>query len=132
MLSNQSGVARGYFGEPRDVILIDGKILTVDAKDSIVEAVAIAKGKIVAVGSTAEIQRLAGSATQTIDLNGAQSVASLITPVPGGVGPTTIAVLIEQSEIRHRVRPRSRPRLRDARPTAPRRAACAWTTSTST
>jgi len=27
----------------------------------------------------------------------ALSVASLITPVPGGVGPTTIAVLIEQT-----------------------------------
>ncbi len=33
-----------------DMILIDGKILTVDAKDSVAEAVAIAKGKIVAVG----------------------------------------------------------------------------------
>jgi adenine deaminase len=51
-----------------DLILIDGKILTVDAKDSIVEAVAIAKGKIVAVGSTAEIQGRAGRATRVVDL----------------------------------------------------------------
>ena len=32
-----------------------------------------------------------------VDFSGAASVAGLITPVPGGVGPTTIAVLIEQT-----------------------------------
>ncbi len=32
-----------------------------------------------------------------VDFSEAVSVASLITPVPGGVGPTTIAVLIEQT-----------------------------------
>ena len=53
-----------------DLILIHGKILTVDAKDSIVEAVAIAKGKIIAVGSTVDIRRQAarprGSSTFTV------------------------------------------------------------------
>ena len=61
-----------------DLILINGKILTVDAKDSIVEAVAIAKGKIVAVGSTAEIQRRAGPATRVIDLHGLTATPGLI------------------------------------------------------
>lgn len=32
-----------------------------------------------------------------VDFSGAASVAGLITPVPGGVGPTTIAMLIEQT-----------------------------------
>jgi methylenetetrahydrofolate dehydrogenase (NADP+)/methenyltetrahydrofolate cyclohydrolase len=32
-----------------------------------------------------------------IDFDGASQVASLITPVPGGVGPMTIAVLLEQT-----------------------------------
>ena len=31
------------------------------------------------------------------DFEGARERASLITPVPGGVGPMTIAVLIEQT-----------------------------------
>ena len=35
-----------------DVVLINGKILTVNAKDSIVEAVAIQEGKITAVRET--------------------------------------------------------------------------------
>src|SRR5271170_5790392 len=61
-----------------DLILIDGKILTVDATDSIVEAVAIAKGKIVAVGSTAEIQRMAGPSTRVVDLHGLTATPGLI------------------------------------------------------
>src|SRR5271154_467408 len=61
-----------------DMILIDGKILTVDAKDSIAEAVAIAKGKIVAVGTTAQIQRLASPATRVIDLHGLTATPGLI------------------------------------------------------
>jgi predicted amidohydrolase YtcJ len=61
-----------------DLILINGKILTVDAKDSVVEAVAIAKGKIVAVGSSAEIQRRAGPGTQVVDLHGLTATPGLI------------------------------------------------------
>src|ERR1700733_1600117 len=61
-----------------DLILIDGKILTVDAKDSIVEAVAIAKGKIVAVGTSAQIQRLAVPATRVVDLHGLTATPGLI------------------------------------------------------
>ena len=61
-----------------DLILIDGKILTVDAKDSIAEAIAIAKGKIVAVGTSAQIQRLAGPATRVFDLHGLTATPGLI------------------------------------------------------
>ena len=61
-----------------DLILIHGKILTVDAKDSIVEAVAIAKGKIIAVGSTADIQRRAGPTTRVVDLHGLTATPGLI------------------------------------------------------
>src|SRR6202044_1087799 len=61
-----------------DLILINGKILTVDARDSIVEAVAIAKSKIVATGTTAEIQRRAGPATRVIDLHGLTATPGLI------------------------------------------------------
>jgi predicted amidohydrolase YtcJ len=61
-----------------DMILIHGKILTVDAKDSIVEAVAITQGRIVAVGSTADIQRQAGPGTRVVDLHGLTATPGLI------------------------------------------------------
>lgn len=53
-----------------DTILLNGKILTFDKNDSIVEAVAINEGKIVQVGETTEIERLAGNKTKWIDLKG--------------------------------------------------------------
>jgi len=51
-----------------DTILINGVVLTVDPKDSVAEALAIANGKILAVGTTANIRKLAGANTQVIDL----------------------------------------------------------------
>ena len=53
-----------------DKIFINGKILTVDANNSIAQAVAIKDGKIIAVGSTKEITALKTSATEIIDLKG--------------------------------------------------------------
>ena len=53
-----------------DLILVHGKILTVDARDSIAQAVAIRQGKIVAVGSDKEILQLAGAKARVIDLHG--------------------------------------------------------------
>jgi adenine deaminase len=53
-----------------DVILSNGKIITVDARFSIAQAVAIRGERIVAVGSNQEISRLAGPLTKKIDLRG--------------------------------------------------------------
>ncbi len=53
-----------------DSIYVNGKIVTVDAKDSTVSAMAVKDGKILAVGSDAEIEVLAGPATQKVDLGG--------------------------------------------------------------
>jgi predicted amidohydrolase YtcJ len=61
-----------------DLILINGKILTVDAKDSIAEAVAISAGKIVAVGSTGDVKKLAAKNAQVIDLHGRTATPGLI------------------------------------------------------
>jgi predicted amidohydrolase YtcJ len=51
-----------------DLLLYNGHVLTVDAQDSVKSAVAVAKGKIVAVGG--EELRRQYSAAQNIDLNG--------------------------------------------------------------
>jgi predicted amidohydrolase YtcJ len=61
-----------------DLILIHGKILTVDAKDSIAQAVAIRQGKIIAVGSDKKILQLAGSKAKVIDLHGRTATPGLI------------------------------------------------------
>ena len=53
-----------------DTILVNGKIVTVDGKDTVMEAVAVKDGRILKVGPTAEIKRLAGDRTQVIDLKG--------------------------------------------------------------
>ncbi len=60
-----------------ETILINGHVITVDAQFSIAQAVAIANGKFVAVGTNAEIRRLAGPATKVIDLQGQTAIPGL-------------------------------------------------------
>ena len=68
----------GATAETADVVLINGKILTVDAQDSIAEAVAIRRGKIVAVGSNGDITQRVGKGTRVIDLHGRTATPGLI------------------------------------------------------
>jgi predicted amidohydrolase YtcJ len=60
------------------LILFHGHILTVDSTDSVAQALAVSNGKIVAVGTDAEILRLAGSGTRRIDLQGQTVTPGLI------------------------------------------------------
>jgi predicted amidohydrolase YtcJ len=53
-----------------DVILTRGKIVTVDSRFSVAEALALRGGVIEAVGSAAEIESLAGPGTRVVDLRG--------------------------------------------------------------
>jgi predicted amidohydrolase YtcJ len=61
-----------------DTILVNGKILTVDRQFAIREAIAIRDGRIMAVGTTADVQKLAGPATRAIDLQGRTVIPGLI------------------------------------------------------
>jgi predicted amidohydrolase YtcJ len=61
-----------------DLILSNGKIVTVDKNFSVAEAVAVSKDKIVAVGTNKQIRKFAGSQTKTIDLKGKTVVPGLI------------------------------------------------------
>lgn len=60
-----------------DAILVNGKILTADAKNSTAEALAIRDGKILALGTSAEMRRLAGPATRVIDLQRRTAIPGL-------------------------------------------------------
>lgn len=53
-----------------DLILVNGKILTVDKRFSEVEAVAIADGRFLAVGNTRDVMRFKAAGTEVIDLKG--------------------------------------------------------------
>jgi len=61
-----------------DIILFNGKIITVDAHFSIAQAAAIRKGKLVAVGRNEDIAKLKGDSTHTIDLKGHAVIPGLI------------------------------------------------------
>lgn len=61
-----------------DLILINGRILTVDAKDSVAEGLAVSAGKIIAVGSSREMSALAGPHTYVLDLKGRTAAPGLI------------------------------------------------------
>jgi hypothetical protein len=61
-----------------DTILTNGKIITVDNRFQIAQAVAIRGERILAVGTNQEITRLAGPATRRIDLRGRAVVPGLI------------------------------------------------------
>jgi predicted amidohydrolase YtcJ len=63
---------------PADMILTNGKIITVDETFSIAQAVAVRGSRIVGVGTNQEITRLAGPNTRRIDLRGRAVVPGLI------------------------------------------------------
>jgi predicted amidohydrolase YtcJ len=64
--------------QPPELVLLDGKVVTVDADSSLREALAIRDGKIVALGSTTEVRRLAGPATRVVELDGRTVIPGLI------------------------------------------------------
>lgn len=61
-----------------DLILTNGKIITVDERFSIAQAVAIRGDRVVATGTDQEIARLAGPNTRRIDLKGKAVIPGLI------------------------------------------------------
>jgi predicted amidohydrolase YtcJ len=61
-----------------DAVYHNGKILTVDERFSIAQAFAVRDGKIMAVGSNAEILNLAGPKTRRLDLKGKTIIPGFI------------------------------------------------------
>ena len=63
---------------PVDLIVINAKVLTVDARNTQAEAVAIRGNTFAAVGTTAAIRKLAGPNTRVIDAGGRTVVPGFI------------------------------------------------------
>jgi predicted amidohydrolase YtcJ len=53
-----------------DLVLLGGRVHTVDASDTIAQAVAVAGGRIAAVGADADVRALAGPRTHVVELRG--------------------------------------------------------------
>lgn len=64
--------------EVADKIYTNGKIITVDSKNSIVQAVAVKNGKIIGTGSNEVVQKLKGKITEIIDLAGKTVVPGFV------------------------------------------------------
>jgi predicted amidohydrolase YtcJ len=64
--------------EPADTILVNGKIVTVDDRFTIAQALAIKNRRIVAVGSNSDVRGRAGGKTLVMDLQGRTVIPGLI------------------------------------------------------
>ncbi len=73
---------------PADTVYRNGFIYTVDAQESVFEALAIRAGRIVYVGSDADLGLFVGTKTRTIDLHGRMVMPGLVDghmhPLDGG------------------------------------------------
>jgi predicted amidohydrolase YtcJ len=78
LLAATSLLATAALAAPPDTLLLHGRIHTVDARGRIVQALAISDGKITALGTDAEIAKLAGPRTRIIDLKGRAATPGLI------------------------------------------------------
>ncbi len=68
----------GAAGSAPTLVLTNGKIITVDERFTIAQAVAISGDRIVAVGTNQEVGQLAGPGTRRIDLRGRAVIPGLI------------------------------------------------------
>ncbi len=74
----QSALAQQPDANAPQLVLTGGKILTMDGRATVAEALAVRDGKILAVGGDATIKPMAGPQTRIIELAGTTVVPGLI------------------------------------------------------
>ena len=65
-------------GHNADLIVINGRVLTMDEGNPVAEAVAVKDGAIIAIGNRAAIEELNGTATEVIDAKGGSVLPGFI------------------------------------------------------
>jgi predicted amidohydrolase YtcJ len=70
--------AAGLAAETTELVLVNGKVVTVDERFSIAQAIAIKGERIVAVGTNAQARKAAGAGARVVDLNGRTVIPGLI------------------------------------------------------
>jgi hypothetical protein len=73
-----AGFATAAHAQPADIILVNGKIVTVDDRFTITQSIAIRGDKIIAVGTAADTEKQKGPQTRIIDLKGRTVIPGLI------------------------------------------------------
>src|SRR5262245_34684569 len=97
LLSLQAGGGSVYAGRPAaDLVLVGGKVWTGDAARPEAEAVAVWGGRILLVGTDAEVRALAGPGTRVADLKGRRVVPGFndahVHVLGGGTGLSRVAL----------------------------------------
>ena len=72
------GVSTLGWSQNADIVFVNGKVLTVDQQFSIQEALAIRDGRILSVGKSVDVRKLAGPQTRVIDLQQRTVIPGLI------------------------------------------------------
>jgi len=65
-----AGMAGAATVESADTLFVNGRVLTLDAAGTEVQAIAVRDGRILATGSTRKLRKLAGPKTEIVDLQG--------------------------------------------------------------
>jgi predicted amidohydrolase YtcJ len=68
----------GAWAQPADLIVTNAKVVTLDAKSTTAQALAVREGRLLAVGDAAAVARHAGPGTRTVDAGGRTLIPGLI------------------------------------------------------
>lgn len=63
---------------PADAVFVNGKVVTLDARNTVASAVAVRDGRFVAIGPDDAVRKLVGERTRVVDLGGKTVVPGLI------------------------------------------------------
>jgi predicted amidohydrolase YtcJ len=88
-----AAVALWAAAAPADLVVLRAKVVTMDGRDRVAEALAVRDGRFVAVGSEAEVRALVGKGTRVVDAGGR-------TVIPGLIDSHVHALGVAQAEAR--------------------------------
>ena len=89
----------GSCASAADTVLIGGKIITLDAQERVAEALAIRDGRIIAVGSSAEVLKFAGERTEVIKLDGKTVLPGFVESHVHAIGAARASVTETYTEL---------------------------------
>lgn len=72
------GASGAASAQTADAVLVNGNVVTLDGKSSVVQGIAIRDGKVLATGSNEEVRKLAGPNTRVVDAGGRTVVPGLV------------------------------------------------------
>ena len=93
LLACALSTARAEAPSAAETVFLHGKVLTLDAAGTVVQALAVGDGRVLATGSDAQIRKLAGARTEIVDLHGRTVLPGFI---DGHVHPSFAVRMMER------------------------------------